>query len=350
MGNDHSDLYSGEKEHDQISLMIDYYGKFKGKKNTNLISASLWQLDGLDYYRINYLKETRITGLLFAEFHSLSRNRINDFDYLLYPEYWGGGVGYKSSNNTFIQAGIKKKVSKETHCIEYMLIITSSIFTRSYDYGSLRTHLIHEYFFSKLVLRSRIFAQYGYGKSWPFESVLYLSDNDKASFMADGFTRARGFIPQTCLGYGLISRHFQYGGGLNLRGYSGYIASDVNEDGTIIPVYYGKSGAAVNMELEFNKIFQSQNPNHDHFFNVKTYLFSDIGVINSNEFDNKLLFSKIRIDAGIGMALNIQQWGLFDRIKPLTVRIDFPLFLNRPPAIEPNYFNFRWIFGLKRAF
>ena len=36
-------------------------------------------------------------------------------------------------------------------------------------------------------------------------------------------------------------------------------------------------------------------------------------------------------------------------MKPLVLRLDLPLFLNRPPANE-EYLEFRWIFGVNKLF
>jgi hypothetical protein len=55
------------------------------------------------------------------------------------------------------------------------------------------------------------------------------------------------------------------------------------------------------------------------------------------------------MDAGVGGALEIKKWGRFSELRPLTLRFDFPLFMNRPPAGD-GYFAFRWLVGIDRAF
>ena len=57
----------------------------------------------------------------------------------------------------------------------------------------------------------------------------------------------------------------------------------------------------------------------------------------------------MRIDAGAGATLEIKRWGSFTDFKPLKIRFDMPLFLNRPPANE-EYLAFRWLIGFERAF
>jgi hypothetical protein len=60
--------------------------------------------------------------------------------------------------------------------------------------------------------------------------------------------------------------------------------------------------------------------------------------------------SDILADAGLGTTINVVRWGKLYNIKPLTVRIDLPLFINRLPYAEKNYFQFRWMIGINKAF
>ena len=45
------------------------------------------------------------------------------------------------------------------------------------------------------------------------------------------------------------------GGGLNLRGYAGYYAPEINDEGNYVLSYNGTSGASISAELEFQNIF-----------------------------------------------------------------------------------------------
>jgi len=62
------------------------------------------------------------------------------------------------------------------------------------------------------------------------------------------------------------------------------------------------------------------------------------------------MWSDFRMDAGLGLAFTVKKWGIFEKAKPLTVRFDMPLFLNRPPYGNPQYFDFRYVLGIERAF
>jgi hypothetical protein len=79
-------------------------------------------------------------------------------------------------------------------------------------------------------------------------------------------------------------------------------------------------------------------------------LFADAGVINYDVEGERLTFSDLRSDAGIGLALTIKKFGPLQTVKPFTIRIDFPFALNRPPAAEPEYVKYRWVVGIGRTF
>ena len=139
------------------------------------------------------------------------------------------------------------------------------------------------------------------------------------------------------------------GGGLNLRGYNSYLAPEII-NGEYSEIYSGYSGASINLEIEFQEILpiiKNQNK-------LITYLFSDAGVINNsmityNNFTSN--FSKFRMDAGLGLALTIDYWLGMETIKPFTIRLDFPIFLNKHPFVDDSNINTnRFIIGIGRAF
>ena len=64
----------------------------------------------------------------------------------------------------------------------------------------------------------------------------------------------------------------------------------------------------------------------------------------------KIQNSKLRADAGLGLALTIKRWGALQNTQPFTIRCDFPLYLSDVPFAEKNNFMFRWMIGVSRAF
>ena len=65
-----------------------------------------------------------------------------------------------------------------------------------------------------------------------------------------------GFIPSKWGNYSYLTNHFTAGGGLGLRGYSGYLLAEKNSDGTIKFNYKGITGLSINTEIEFGKFFK----------------------------------------------------------------------------------------------
>ena len=62
------------------------------------------------------------------------------------------------------------------------------------------------------------------------------------------------------------------------------------------------------------------------------------------------MWSDVRVDAGLGAAFTIKNWGVFEKAKPLTLRIDFPFFINRAPYSNAQYITYRYVVGVNRAF
>ncbi|GIV27067.1 MAG: hypothetical protein KatS3mg027_0881 [Bacteroidia bacterium] len=68
---------------------------------------------------------------------------------------------------------------------------------------------------------------------------------------------------------------------------------------------------------------------------VSTYVWKYVGVL---------------ADAGAGIALTIKKWGPLTEVKPFTIRFDMPVFLNRLPYAEKDYFQWRWMVSINRTF
>ena len=70
--------------------------------------------------------------------------------------------------------------------------------------------------------------------------------------------------------------------------------------------------------------------------------------MNSNKLDDNLAFGNFRTDAGLGTTFTL--FKNIDNINPLTLRIDLPWFMNRPPFGE-NFLDFnRFVIGINRTF
>ncbi|MBU0765559.1 MAG: hypothetical protein KJ607_12055, partial [Bacteroidetes bacterium] len=151
------------------------------------------------------------------------------------------------------------------------------------------------------------------------------------------------------LGFNETTGHFHHGGGLNLRGYSGYLAPETRDSSEQVYTYRGLSGAAVNAELELSRLVTLMPKRFRQTLKMDAYLFGDAGMINMNDAGDDPVMACIRADAGAGIAITVKKWGKLEQAAPLTVRFDMPLFLSRPPYLQ-EYFEFRWMVGVSRAF
>jgi hypothetical protein len=60
--------------------------------------------------------------------------------------------------------------------------------------------------------------------------------------------------------------HLHFGGGLNMRGYAGYLLAEKDVNNNVVPAYKGASGFAVNAEIDFNRIVKVKNQKlKEHF-------------------------------------------------------------------------------------
>ena len=143
------------------------------------------------------------------------------------------------------------------------------------------------------------------------------------------------------------------GGGLNLRGYSGYLVPDIDNEGNYQNLYKGTNGYSINLELDIQKL----KINFKHL-SFNTYLFYDAGalyqsnnLINNNfKIDFDEVIDNIRMDAGFGTIMTVKGFAPLNQIKPINIRFDFPIFINKIPNVEDNYVQFRWLIGINRSF
>ena len=340
----YNDYY--QNEYNPFSYRFNYNtGLDKFSKHTDITLHSRL-LDGLNLNKIKLKKyDYSKKNMFYASFKSLYRANESDLRYTNY-KVWES----EKFNNTATFGW--------THSYKYKggdgklnLELTSSTIGSDYDYSKVVLTSVHKSKLGKLQLNTRLFGQYGSGTNWAGESRLNLAGANSEELMENKFTRSEGFIPNQWLGYGSSTNHFQMSGGLNLRGYAGYYAPEINDEGNYVLSYSGTSGASISAELEFQNIFSL-----DRIFGLpfKSYLFADAGVINTTEITRenyKEAFSKVRSDAGLGFALTLNEWGPLQIVKPITLRLDLPFFLNRYPSVDEDYYQTnRFVVGIGRTF
>lgn len=227
-----------------------------------------------------------------------------------------------------------------------------------FQYLTQQFQLTHHVGLGKLDLKTRWYAAHIDGSSIAPESQIYLAGNNPEGMADSKYYRSVGLMPADDFLYGATTNHFHSGGGLNLRGYAGYMVP-VNKDFSQYYLYRGNTGAAVNAELEFGRLLPLKLGRLNRYFQLMPYLFGDAGFLSasSNTFldhsnlpTNAALNTGLMADAGLGITFTIKKWGVLDEPKPLVIRLDAPLFLSTAPYADPGYLKMRWVLGIGRCF
>jgi hypothetical protein len=333
--------------YDNVSFRFNYRTATDKFMKGSSFYFSAKALDGLNAYLVG-LDRKDISGKnrVYMFYKSMYRKGLNDLPYLLLPQEWE----VNKLNNT-LNIGIEHAYTYRKGTGNINLGMRTSAIMSDYDYQNINLTVINRTRLWKLLFSTRVVAQYGTGKHGASESALFLAGANPEEMMENKFTRSQGFFDPEWAAYGPETNYFHHGGGLNLRGYAGYLAPQKQSDGTLAMTYKGSTGGAINAELDFAGIFNLGNNWITRTFKLDSYLFGDAGVINYNKPEESILkISDIRADAGIGFAFTIKKFGVLQTVDPLTFRFDMPLFLNKIPATDEDYLGLRFIFGVSRAF
>ncbi len=314
-----------------VSYKASYSNRVGKLLNLNLASR---YLDGLVQQKVGLDKQIGPNKLaIYAK--SNYRNTASDLRYLIYDELWNAGQWNNNLNITwdrslrFFNGNGRIKMTSR-----------AAFLNSDYNYARINTTLTRNLSVKKLDVRTRAFAQYGTGNFAP-ESRLMLAGANNEELMDNPFTRSVGIVPSDWEGLGNDFNHFHAGGGLNLRGYSGYNATNL-VDSQAVFVGTGTSGIAANVELDFTRYIPIKKGIPT--IRVNSYLFGDAGWIDNNGDG-----SGVRIDAGLGFLIS-KRFPKTSYYRPVTLRIDLPFFVNRLPAGQTDFFAMRYVVGINRAF
>ena len=350
-------------QNDPFSFRFIYSTSLNKYIKNSRIRFAISSLDGLQYASLGYeVKDISGMNTLDISLNSYNRKDDTDLNYLFGNLEWGTEKGAENMRNTNIKINSSHEYNylfpwKDDHINghgDITLSLKSSSFMSDYNFSKISLELINRTNVHDFKIHTRVFAQAGFKHgdehNFPYESMLYASGANPEEMMHNKYTRTAGFVPHDWFSYSLTNtNHFHYGGGLNLRGYSGYYMPErTNEmitDSLVNLAYKGLSGAAFNMEIDFTDAMPYLSN-----FGIDSYVFMDAGFMDNNYSDDKFLSSHLYMDAGVGFTLEISRlWNRAIDAKPLTLRLDFPVFLNRPPNEKYTSLN-RFVFGINRAF
>lgn len=347
LGQAYLDSTQGFNDYNTFSFLLNYKtstARFIKKSN---VYATLKSLDGLESGLVGFEKKSNNEkSRVYIQFKCMVRDLPNDLVYLINQNEW-----QIQKLNSYLNVGIDHSYAYNRGIGTMNLNMRASALTEDYDYSNIQYTAINKNDLGKININTRVFAQLGFGSKLPSESMLFASGANPEDLMENKYTRAMGFIPPDWGKYGTETNHFTSGGGLNLRGYSGYLLVATDATGAQVYNYKGTTGASVSAEIEFGELFKFMNIKKlNNTIKLNPYLFGDAGSINTNAPGTPTVMSDIIADAGVGMAVSIQKWGPLYGLKPLTVRFDMPFIINRLPFAEKDFVQVRWMIGINRAF
>lgn len=341
---------NGEKKRaGWFSYRFDYATPIdKVMKNTTVYFHSRW-LDGVELYKTglskNFLENLSVD--LYLKVFNVPRNYWTN--YLVHQNEWGTFFQNGQQLNSSINLALKYNINHNKFNGVLNVNLRSATLFNASNYHYLEATYKQTTPLWRLDLRTRVFGRLGTGKNLPSESALFLAGANPEEMLDNKYMRAAGFFPEAWSGYRSQISHLQYGGGMNLRGYAGYFVVERDKYGNAVTAYKGSSGAALNVELDFNRIVQFKKNKVKEYLALNTYLFGDMGSIVYRNSRGENQFSQLRVDAGAGIALTIKRFGVLQNIKPLTVRFDVPFYISHAPAGTQNV-AWRWMLGISRAF
>ena len=336
-----------KNKYNPLSFVFDYKTSTRRFMKKSNIYLSLKSLDGLDAGVLGFEKKSNDERTrVYTHVKAMLRDQPQDMLYLINGNEWG----YQKLNSA-IHVGIEHNYKYKKGIGNILLNFRSAAFTNDYDFSAATLTAINKTDLGKININTRIFAQAGFGTRLPSESMLFVAGANNEELMNNKVTRSFGIVPQDWGGYGATTNHFTAGGGLNLRGYSGYLLAHQNADGTLSYNYKGTTGVSISTEIEFGELFKKFNPKFlNNSIKFQPYVFGDAGSINTNAPGGATIMSDVMADAGIGTTLSIVKWGALYGIKPFTIRFDMPFFVSRLPFAETSNFQFRWMLGINKSF
>ncbi|GIV27068.1 MAG: hypothetical protein KatS3mg027_0882 [Bacteroidia bacterium] len=192
---------------------------------------------------------------LYIYYKAIWRDQWRDSVYLFNSYLWSRNV----LNGSF-HFGVEQNYGHNNVKGQFSIDLRASAFSSWVDYSYVRIQNILRFKLWKFDLHTRAFAQHGMGSFIPGESALYVAGASPEEMMDNKFTRSMGIIPPDWIKYGAVTNHFALGGGLNLRGYNGYVLPVQDRDGTLVYNFLGLSGGFIKCRVGvYSIIFFSED-------------------------------------------------------------------------------------------
>ncbi|MBA3706578.1 MAG: M1 family peptidase, partial [Bacteroidetes bacterium] len=235
---------SAKNLYDNLSFRFNYQTATDHFMKGSSINLSVKALDGLNAYVLGFdRKDISGKNKVYMYFKSMYRKGLNDLPYLLLPKEW-----ISNQLNNTINIGLEHVYDYAAGTGNINIGMRSTALMSDYDFQTANLNVINRTRLWKLNLNTRLVGQYGTGKHWANESSLFLAGANPEEMMDNKYTRSQGFFDPQWAEIGASTNYFHHGGGLNLRGYSGYLAPQLQSDSSVVYTYKGQTGAAINVE------------------------------------------------------------------------------------------------------
>ena len=349
-------LYAKSSEIYPVHYAFNY--KHRIAKQTDVFIASR-MLDGLLMNKVGIEKNKQqntyriyAKSLRRVQLYYLPGYQFTDMDY---SNFIPNISSYDEWNNT-LNLEYERAFGYLGGNAKLLLALKTSLLGSDFDYSSFSAQLVQTHPLLRFELRSRFYAQLITGGNIAPESQLYLAGANMEEMAENKFNRSAGLVPAPWFQYGAATNHYQAGGGLNLRGYAGYVVPVMDGINQVF-LYRGNAGASANVELDYDQYLGFLPINK--YLKLDTYFFMDAGILASKNLNNKeqtLTSNTLNLNTGLmasgghGLVLTIKRWGVLDEVKPLSIRFDIPFYLSNAPAKEGENLMFRWVLGVSRAF
>jgi aminopeptidase N len=350
---------SATNAHDVLSFRLSYISPTVHIMKQSYIDLLARFLDGIGTFKFGITKQVNenLTASLFYKALYKLNKYSQDYQYLWYQ--WND-----YSLNSTLNLNLKyRKITENNLDYKANLNFRASILTsKNYSYIE-NEHIIQkrDRLFS---WKARVYGRIGLNdnNTYTNESNLNAGGANGEQMIENEFTRAVTMFPSSLITSNNIyqMQKIHLSGGLNLRGYSLQQGIIQNTQGNIISLANQNTGYAANIQINFEKLSPLKFRKISPYVGLETYLFADggqLGYLNLVESGMSFNKSPWLADAGLGCAIEIRRWGSLEKIKPLTFRLDMPLWLSHPGYSYNNLlftqnqsFDFRFLIGIDKAF
>jgi len=328
-----------------ISYTAQYHTPLN-RERTREISLESRRLDGLFLHQLSLQGKVEESPWRFKILLKSFR-RFNN-TYLYYPEGW-----QTKNHNRSVNLELQRALSGRGWDVSARFTLRSGI-QNLYAYAE--QEIIAKVALGKSVWRSRSYARFG-SRNIPMESSAWLSGANPEALMDLPVMRAAGWFPNSWMIPSSLPGHVQAAGGYHLRGYAGYLFPTglFNENGQVYRMASDR-GVSYNTEYSWSGWLPSSWVNNS-FYTLDSYLFFDGAIFNTGTFhaikelpEAVSSSTEARADAGAGICMTWKKWGNFEKISPLTIRVDFPFYLSHRPYAGISNLSGNWVLGIQKSF